>query len=271
MAAILVVGAVALMAVGVWDPSTLLPGRTSASEGGRTMAAGPVVVADEASARGRELFLASCSACHGADGRGTSRGPSLAEAGPAAWHFYLATGRMPLQDAAAAPQQRQPAFDDADIAALVAYGQTLGSGPAQPTLVSDVDVGEGGRLFLNDCAACHGAAASGAAVGAHDLAPSLRGVDPQIIAEALLVGPGVMPRFQLDDRQASDIAAYVGQLGTASPGGFPLDGIGPVAEGLIAVGLGLLLLLLVARWIGADARTEEGTPGDPGGTVDDQA
>src|SRR5947209_1428394 len=44
----------------------------------------------------RPIFLADCATCHGADARGTNRGPTLVGAGRASLDYYLTTGRMPI-------------------------------------------------------------------------------------------------------------------------------------------------------------------------------
>ena len=211
----------------------------------------------DVSVDGRQLYLNTCATCHGADGRGTAIGPSLQDAGPADFDFFLRTGRMPLS----APGQ--PAFEqgtilsEAQIQALVAYGASLGSGPDVPQLATNADLPDGYQLFINNCAQCHGATGSGGSIGQGVFAPSLRGRAPQLVAEAVLIGPGAMPAFKWDKQQLTDVAAYVQQLSSGpSPGGLSLGGYGPVPEGLVAVVVGLGLIVLVVRWI---ARPESGT------------
>jgi ubiquinol-cytochrome c reductase cytochrome c subunit len=200
---------------------------------------------------GRQLYLNTCATCHGADGRGTDTGPSLQDTGPAAFDFFLRTGRMPLS-APGQPAFRQgTVLSEAQIEALVAYGSSLGTGPPIPELATSADLPAGYQLFINNCAACHGATGSGGTIGPGVFAPSLRGRDPHIVAEAVLIGPGAMPRFDWDAQQLSDVGAYVRQLGSGPPGGgISLGGYGPVAEGFVAVVVGLGLLVLIVRWIG---------------------
>ena len=251
--AMVLIAFTALFAFGVMDPTTI------ANTGGQAAAAGAgsgTVDAVGASARGKELYLSSCASCHGPDGRGTERGPTLERAGAADFDFYLRSGRMPLEDPAQPLEPGPPAYDDADIAALVAYGRELGDGPEIPRLVTGMEQPVGRELFVNDCAACHGVTASGAAIGPDAFAPSLRGVDPRLIREAPLVGPGTMPVFDLDDEQLSAIAQYVEGVSTEGQhGGFELRGFGPVAEGLVALFLGLFAILLLARWVGSSDET----------------
>ena len=67
----------------------------------------------------------------------------------------------------------------------------------------------------------------------------------------MIVGPGVMPRFEFDQRDQDAIVAYVLFLrNSPSPGGVPLGGFGPVSEGFVAVVIGLSLFVALARWVG---------------------
>ena len=87
-------------------------------------------------------------------------------------------------------------------------------------------------------------------------APTLNNkrVTPQQIAEAIRTGPANMPRFSgnLTDAQVPDVVAYVTQniQHPANPGGVGLGGVGPVAEGFIALLFGVGGLALICFWIG---------------------
>ncbi len=202
------------------------------------------------------LYAASCAACHGPSGEGTANGPSLVGVGAASVDFMLRTGRMPLPEPGAPMTRGRPAFSEAEIRALVDYVASLGGGggPTIPDVqVSRGDVARGRELFITSCAACHGAGASGDSVGGGFVAPPLLGVDPVILGEAIRTGPGVMPVFDEGQLSAADldaIAAYLAVLRSrqATPGGFPLAGVGPVAEGYVAWLVGAGLLVLAARW-----------------------
>jgi ubiquinol-cytochrome c reductase cytochrome c subunit len=208
---------------------------------------------------GRELFLSSCSSCHGADGGGTDLGPSLEEAGAASADFQLSTGRMPLNDPDSPTVRKPPAFSDEEVDALVAYVASLGDGPEIP----DVDaaaghVSAGQLLFIDNCAACHGATANGGAVGPDALAPSLYEATDVQIGEATLVGPGEMPKFTFDDEELNDIVAFIAELrAEAPPGGADIGGVGPVPEGLIAWGVGVIALTAICFLIGSRRGTKE--------------
>jgi ubiquinol-cytochrome c reductase cytochrome c subunit len=214
--------------------------------------------ADEV-ARGHDLYVTGCSSCHGADGAGTDRGPDLRESGPAAVDFYLSTGRMPMSGPDEQAQRKPPAYDEEEIAALVAYIDTFSVGPRIP----DVDPDEGDLVAGNlsygaNCAACHNSAGSGGAVGPSVLAPDLYAATPLQTAEAIRVGPGAMPRFsegQVDQQELDDLVRYVAHLDRPTDrGGLPLGRVGPVPEGLVAWILGLGTLLLFCFWIGTTER-----------------
>ncbi len=216
---------------------------------------GPAVTV---AARGEQLFLTSCAACHGPQGAGTANGVDIRTAGAALADFVLRTGRMPLADPAAPARRGTPQFDDADIKALVAYVASLGNGPAIPTVVvSGADVAQGRDLFVANCAACHGPAGGGGSVGGGFVAPNLTQADPTTVGEAALTGPGPMPRFSFSPDELDNLAAYVQFLRNAPhPGGATAPAVGPVTEGFIA-GMALLVLLLVARWVAVRREPED--------------
>ena len=203
-------------------------------------------------------WLADCAVCHGRDGRGTFRAPSLAGAGPALLDYELSTGRMPLPATAGTTtktRRHRPAYDAGTIRALVAYvaGLTGGGEPIPRVHLTPTDLAEGGNQFRLQCAACHAWAGDGGGL-LHREAPSLHAATSVQIAEAVRAGPGVMPAFgqaALDDRQLADVVAYVRYLDKPKDrGGDPMWHLGPMAEGAVAWVLGIGVLLLVTVWIG---------------------
>ncbi len=82
----------------------------------------------------------------------------------------------------------------------------------------------------------------------------VRSITAQQVVEAIRTGPANMPRFSgnLTDAQVRDIVSYVtGRLQhPTNPGGFALGGVGPVAEGFVALLLGVGGLALICFWIG---------------------
>ncbi len=213
-------------------------------------------------AEAEQLYLRNCASCHGPQGEGTALGPSLVGVGAASANFYLRTGRMPLGAPGQQPVRHPPVFDEAQIAALVAYVARFGDGPEIPQVAAGGDLREGWRLYTANCAACHAATGSGNAVGGDATAVGLRRADPTTIAEAIIIGPGQMPRFNFDPADRDAIVAYVEFLQQApSPGGLAIGGFGPVAEGFVAVVIGLTMLVLSAVFVGR--RTHAGEPGGP--------
>lgn len=205
---------------------------------------------------GERVFLRDCAFCHGDQGEGSERGPSLAEAGAASAHFQLTTGRMPLRSDEAKPEPGPPAYPPQTIEALVSYVATLGEGPEVPEVLPG-DAARGRTLFLYNCAPCHSSSGTGMILPAGDFAPELTDSTPTQVAEAIRLGPGSMPPFgerHLDKEQVDAIATYVQQLDQhQNPGGHPLDWIGPIYEGSVAWLLGLPLLVLVIRMLGKKA------------------
>jgi ubiquinol-cytochrome c reductase cytochrome c subunit len=221
-------------------------------------------------AKGRELFLVGCSSCHGKNGegivdqKGDNYGPSLVGVGAAAVDFQVGTGRMPMS----APSQQAPvkrvAYDDEEISQLAAFVASLGPGPAipdsesyDPEAIPDDERQEaivrGGEFFRTNCTACHNFAASGGALPGGKYAPSLIGVEPRHIYEAMLTGPQQMPVFSddvLEPEQKRDVIAYLKSIEEQPRyGGARLGSYGPVAEGMFAWIGGIGMLVGFAVWI----------------------
>jgi ubiquinol-cytochrome c reductase cytochrome c subunit len=207
---------------------------------------------------GRALYVDGCSSCHGFDARGLSgRGPSLVGAGAAAADFYLSTGRMPLDDAGEEPLRSKPAYSRTEIDDLVAYVGSLG-GPPIPTVDPAAgDLNAGFRAFRSNCAGCHQSVGRGGIVPGGVAPPLQDGVTRTQVAEAVRVGPYVMPRFserQIDQGTLNSIVRWV--QATRHPddrGGWGIGHIGPIPEGMVAWLLAGVALLLVARVIGERA------------------
>ncbi len=224
----------------------------------------PVVIAHPANAgstnqEGRFLYQVHCSSCHGLRLEGSTSAPPLVDVNAAQVDFYVGTGRMP----ATVPYQQQlhrtPIFSQQQISGLIDYLTAVSHGSRKvPHIEGSGDLERGRTLFMANCAACHGAAASGGSVGYGWVAPSLRNATPTQIAEAVRIGPGVMPRFDsktLSDRDLNDIMHYAHalQAGAPHPGGLALGDIGPVAEGAVAWIFGIGILMFVVRKIGTSA------------------
>ncbi|HEV3354915.1 MAG TPA: c-type cytochrome [Acidimicrobiales bacterium] len=210
----------------------------------------------------RQIFLADCATCHGADAKGTNRGPSLVGVGRASLDYYLTTGRMPITDPnlfLGNPDQeikrQPPAYPPATISALEDYIQLLTGpgGPRIPDMNPLANRAAGGEVFRLQCAACHAWDGDGGAL-LHREAPQLHDATATQVGEAVRVGPGLMPAFghaAIDDRQLDQLAAYVRYLAHPEDrGGNPLWHLGPFAEGFVAWAIAMTFLLLTIRWIG---------------------
>jgi ubiquinol-cytochrome c reductase cytochrome c subunit len=209
-------------------------------------------------ASGRALFQQACSSCHGLDGRGVpGRGPSLIGAGAQAADFYLSTGRMPLADPRDAPVRTHPQFSRARIRALTAYVATFGGPPVPRVSPAAGNLSEGQRSFADHCAGCHQILARGGIV-VGGIAPPLQQATATQVAEAVRIGPYLMPRFtraEIPPHELNSLARYVAW--TKSPddrGGWGIGNIGPIPEGMVAWFLGIASLLVVALLIGERVR-----------------
>jgi ubiquinol-cytochrome c reductase cytochrome c subunit len=209
---------------------------------------------------GQQLFSQACSACHGFAGRGLpGMGPDLTRAGAAAADFYLRTGRMPLSDPDQEPVRADPIYNDREIRNLVAYVASLGPGPAIPAVHPAAgDLRRGRTLFTDQCAGCHQVVARGGIMPG-GIAPALQEATPTQVAEAVRVGPFLMPPFssrQLPQADLDSVTRYV--LWTRSPpnyGGWGIGNLGPIPEGMVAWLLAGVALLCVARLLGERTRT----------------
>ncbi|MGW0839246.1 cytochrome bc1 complex diheme cytochrome c subunit [Streptomyces sp. NPDC002787] len=210
---------------------------------------------------GKKLYAVGCASCHGTGGQGTTDGPSLVGVGAAAVDFQVGTGRMPAQQPGAQVPKKPVVYSQAQIDQLAAFVASLGAGPEVPTENAynpeGADIAEGGELFRTNCAQCHNFTGKGGALSEGKYAPSLEGVDPKHIYEAMQTGPQNMPSFPdttLSEENKKDIIAYLEAVNsddTVEPGGLSLGGLGPVSEGLFGWVFGLGSLIAVAVWVAA--------------------
>jgi ubiquinol-cytochrome c reductase cytochrome c subunit len=222
--------------------------------------------------RGKALYGQYCTACHGDNGQGVNPsrtiggaaqrdqkqmrglGPSLRGVGALAADFYLRTGYMPLHHVGLQPRRAQVLFDEAQIRALVAYVASLGKGPPIPKPQPHRgNVSEGMQLFAGNCAGCHQIQAQGGVVSGA-VPPPLEEATAVQIAQAVRIGPFVMPRFtetQISNRQLDSIIRYVETTkGGQNAGGWSLGTIGPMPEGLVTWFIAAALLVLLCMIIG---------------------
>jgi len=213
---------------------------------------------------GERLFEANCASCHGQDASGLT-GPNLVGVGPATVNFWVSTGRMPLAAADVEAARKPPRFNGQQSLQIAAFVNSLGPpDPGYPDGIPIVNLkhtnlATGNSLFVLNCAACHTITGAGDALANGASAPTLHKATTTQVAEAVRTGPGNMPFFgpgNLSDQQVADIVAFVkGPIQHPdNRGGLGLGGIGPVAEGFIALLIGVGALMLVAFWIGERER-----------------
>lgn len=198
---------------------------------------------------GAGLFAANCASCHGPMGEGverpnnrgagdiTAQGPSLRGVGAQAPDFYLRTGRMPLSHAGEEPERQRPWFNSREIAAITAYVASFGGGPKIPEPHPNHHaLTEGLTLFTTHCAGCHQIVGEGGYVSGAKV-PVLQHANATEIAEAVRIGPFLMPKFpksQISDADLNKIVAYVlASQHPEDPGGLGIGHLGPVPEGIV--------------------------------------
>jgi ubiquinol-cytochrome c reductase cytochrome c subunit len=230
--------------------------------------------------RGKNLYGEYCVACHGANGSGVTQtrtkrigaaperlqtqqvgiAPPLRGVGALAADFYLTTGYMPLQHVGLQPRRSRVLLSKGQIDALVAYIASLGKGPAIPQPHPERgSLSDGMRLFTDHCAGCHQVVAEGGFVtGA--VPPPLEDASTTQIAEAVRIGPYVMPRFSekaISDSQLDSIIRYVQYAKHPDDrGGWAIGHIGPVPEGLVTWLIAMVILVAVCVVIGERLKHE---------------
>lgn len=209
---------------------------------------------------GEQLYAGTCLRCHGIAGRGTSAdvasgnaGPPLRGVGARAADFYLRTGSMPLDDARDQPIRSRPKLTAEERAAITGYIASLGGPPVPRPQPGRGDVAEGRELFTDHCAGCHQVAAEGGILtGAK--APPLDRASPTEVAEAVRIGPYVMPTFSerdISDAELDSIVAYVQYAQNPDDaGGWGIDHLGPFPEGIVTWLLAMVVLIATCMVIG---------------------
>jgi len=224
-------------------------------------------------ANGKQVYGRYCAMCHGPNGIGNTDpnalvgqgpgrdttiqpgiGPSLRNVGALAADFYLRTGYMPLKRTGLQPRRSRLLLSKEQIGALIAYVAALGHGPPVPRPHPEQgSLSEGQHLFASNCAGCHQIMARGGYV-THAVPPPLGQATATEIAEAVRIGPYVMPRFtatQISNAQLNSLIRYV--QWTQKPddrGGWALGRVGPVPEGLVTWFFGAAALVAVCLLIG---------------------
>ena len=227
------------------------------------LAAAPAARASDVT-RGEHLYGEYCVACHGANGAGANhgdrKGPPLRGVGALAADFYLRTGYMPLREADKQPRRTRVLLSEQEIEALVAYVASLGKGPKVPQPRPERgSLSDGQQLFTDHCAGCHQVVAEGGYLTG-GIAPPLSAATSTQIAEAIRIGPYVMPRFSPNELSPHDVDSIVRYVQWAKHpddrGGWAIGHLGPVPEGLVTWFLAASALVAVCLVIGKRQRRE---------------
>ena len=214
---------------------------------------------------GAQLYAGNCATCHGIAGRGIQsprpgagdvlgQGPPLRGVGAQAADFYLSTGYMPLGNPHEQPYTSRRLLSIKEVRALTMYVASLGPGPGIPDpKPSRGSLSQGLQLFTEHCAGCHQEDARGGFVtGAR--VPPLQGENARQIAEAVRIGPYLMPKFpksQISDAELNSIVRYVlSQNDPSNRGGWGIGNIGPIPEGLVVWWIAVPLLLITCLLLG---------------------
>jgi ubiquinol-cytochrome c reductase cytochrome c subunit len=221
--------------------------------------------------QGLHLYGRYCISCHAVGGVGSAGrpigvgplrsskpgigiAPSLIGVGALAADFYLTTGYMPLSHVGIQPRRHRPVLTPGEIRALVAYVASLGPGPAIPRPHPERgSLSTGLKLFTDHCAGCHQVVAEGGFVTG-GVPPPLEDATPVQIAEAVRIGPYVMPRFtkhDLSDAQLDSIIRYVDYAKHPDDrGGWAIGHLGPIPEGFVTWFIAMTSLVAVCMVIG---------------------
>jgi ubiquinol-cytochrome c reductase cytochrome c subunit len=161
---------------------------------------------------------------------------------------------MPLQHLGLQPRRSHVFLGEGQIEALTAYVASLGSGPAVPQPHPERgNVSAGEHLFADHCAGCHQIVGEGGYVtGA--IPPALEDATATQIAEAVRIGPYVMPRFSkkaITPKQLDSLVAYVEYAKHPDDsGGWAIGRVGPVPEGLVTWFIAAAALIVTCMTIG---------------------
>ncbi len=193
-------------------------------------------------------YAGVCAECHGGDGNGgvvpgsERLAPSLRDEGvtEAYMDLVLRTGRMPPPGDPFDNRAREVFYTDAEREAMVDWlVAEFGLERDIPT-VEEGDVAVGLELFALNCAHCHGNTGAGGNAGQDAFTPTVTGLGPIAVAEAIRVGPFEMPAFNDETITPEEVNAITSYLeAVEEKGGTPLFGLvelNPVfASGFVAV------------------------------------
>ncbi|MEL6957366.1 MAG: cytochrome-c oxidase, cbb3-type subunit III [Pseudomonadota bacterium] len=169
--------------------------------------------------RGSSVFRAQCSQCHGAGAAGNEGYPNLLD------NDWLWGGTLPQIAYSVTHGIRNETDWDAHWSQMTAFDEILTDDEIDtlvtfiPTLASADMTSEGGVLYMENCASCHGDAGLGdLSLGAPNLADAiwLYGGDAESLEQTIRYARfGVMPAWgqRLSEADVRAVSTYVHSLG----------------------------------------------------------
>ena len=217
---------------------------------------------------GAALYAGNCSTCHGIAGRGIYKpaarggsgnvhglGPSLRGVGALAADFYLRTGYMPLGHPDEQPKRGRVLFSEPEIRALIDLRRLAGQRAADPDAATAAgQPAPGARAVHQPLRRLPPDRRRRAASRPARACRRWTRRPPTQIAEAVRIGPYLMPRFsekQITPAQLNSIVRYV-QFTQHPPdrGGWGIGNLGPFPEGMVTWLLAALVLIATCMVIG---------------------
>lgn len=176
---------------------------------------------------GRTLFIDNCAVCHGTRGTG---GPGFPDLAANAWLWggdpetiaeTIRVGINSTSDETRVSQMmafgRDGVLDEGQVRSAAAYVRSLSGLPLNEADRARIE--DGGQVFAENCAACHGEDATGSTdVGAPDLTDAawIYGSDAQTVFSSVYSGrQGHMPHWEgrLSPVDIKILTLYVGTIG----------------------------------------------------------
>jgi cytochrome c oxidase cbb3-type subunit 3 len=178
-----------------------------------------------ARARGKTIFGDNCAPCHGSGGAGAKGYPNLND-DEWLWggsldqilqtiQFGVRSGHAKSHESAMLAFGKEGVLKKDQIVTVANYVRSLSG----LSTAKEYNPAEGGKIFADNCAACHGDAGKGnQELGAPDLTDKiwLYGSDEAMLIETITNGrAGVMPAWveRLDPSTVKALAVYVHSLG----------------------------------------------------------
>ena len=164
---------------------------------------------------------------------------------------------MPLQNPHVQPERSRVLFTEPQIRAIVGYVASLGNGPTIPT--PHPDGRRGGSAALHRPLRRLPPDRRGGRLRTGARVPPLTHATDRQIAEAIRLGPYLMPRFSKHDLSSADVDALISYIDYAKHpddrGGWSIGRLGPWPEGIVTWLVATAALVVVCLLLGRRVRT----------------